>query len=173
MEKALFAGGCFWCMVQPFETMQGIEKVVSGYTGGHVLNPTYEQVKAQETGHTEAVLIHYDETVLSYEDLLEIYWQQTDPTDAMGQFMDRGESYRPVIFYYNEDQKIKAEASKQNLQESKAYDKPIVTTIEKAETFYPAEEEHQQFYKKNPAAYAREKEQRKKWAKAHSQEVGG
>lgn len=171
MEKALFAGGCFWCMVQPFETMNGIDKVVSGYTGGHVPNPTYEQVKAQETGHTEAVLVHFDETVLSYEDLLTIYWQQTDPTDAMGQFMDRGESYRPVIFYYNEDQRVKAEGSKTRLQASNNYDKPIVTTIEEAEAFYPAEEEHQQFYKKNPAAYAREKAQRKQWAESHSQEV--
>ena len=171
MEKALFAGGCFWCMVQPFETMNGIQKVVSGYTGGHVPNPTYEQVKAQETGHTEAVLIHYDERVFSYEELLEIYWQQTDPTDAMGQFMDRGDSYRPVIFYYDEDQKAKAEASKKQLQDSNNYDKPIVVTIEKAGAFYPAEEEHQQFYKKNPAVYAREKEQRRQWAESHSQEV--
>ncbi|SFC63997.1 peptide-methionine (S)-S-oxide reductase [Alkalibacterium subtropicum] len=171
MEKALFAGGCFWCMVQPFETMTGINKVVSGYTGGHVPNPTYEQVKAQDTGHTEAVLVHYDEKVLSYDELLTIYWQQTDPTDAMGQFMDRGESYRPVIFYYNEDQRVKAVASKKQLQASNYYDKPIVTTIEKAGAFYPAEEEHQQFYKKNPAAYAREKEQRRQWADSHSQEV--
>ncbi|SEM04644.1 peptide-methionine (S)-S-oxide reductase [Alkalibacterium putridalgicola] len=171
MEKALFAGGCFWCMVQPFETMKGISKVVSGYTGGHVLNPTYEQVKAQETGHTEAVMVHYDEEELSYEDLLTIYWQQTDPTDAMGQFMDRGESYRPVIFYFNEAQRVKAEASRTQLQTSNDYDKPIVTTIEKAGPFYPAEEEHQQFYKKNPAAYAREQEQRRQWAESHPQEV--
>ena len=159
-------------MVQPFETMKGIEKVVSGYTGGHVPDPTYEQVKAQNTGHTEAVLIHYDESMFSYDDLLTIYWQQTDPTDAMGQFMDRGESYRPVIYYYNDEQKAKAEASKLQLQESNHYDKPIVTTIEKAGEFYPAEEEHQQFYKKNPAAYAREKAQRKQWAETHLQEVG-
>jgi len=158
-------------MVQPFETMNGIQKVVSGYTGGHVPNPTYEQVKAQETGHTEAVLIIYDERVFSYEELLEIYWQQTDPTDAMGQFMDRGDSYRPVIFYYDEDQKAKAEASKKQLQDSNNYDKPSVVTIEKAGAFYPAEEEHQQFYKKNPAVYAREKEQRRQWAESHSQEV--
>lgn len=163
MEKALFAGGCFWCMVQPFEEMGGIKSVVSGYTGGHIANPTYEQVKTQETGHTEAVLIEYDEAVLSYKELLEIYWQQTDPTDAMGQFMDRGDSYRPVIFYYNEDQRVNALASKKELENSGKYTKPIVTQIEGASDFYPAEEEHQQFYKKNPEAYASEKEQRKEW----------
>ena len=171
MEKALFAGGCFWCMVQPFETMDGIKQVVSGYTGGHVPNPTYEQVKDQQTGHTEAVLVHYDETKLSYDDLLTIYWNQTDPTDAMGQFMDRGESYRPVIFYYNDSQKEKALVSREVLQSSRQYDKPIVTTIEAAGPFYPAEEEHQQFYKKNPALYAREKKQRREWAESQAQEV--
>lgn len=171
MEKALFAGGCFWCMVQPFETMDGINQVVSGYTGGHIPNPTYEQVKLQQTGHTEAVLVHYDETKLSYDDLLTIYWNQTDPTDAMGQFMDRGESYRPVIFYYNDSQKEKALVSREVLQSSRQYDKPIVTTIEAAGPFYPAEEEHQQFYKKNPALYAREKKQRREWAESHAQEV--
>lgn len=158
-------------MVQPFETMNGIEKVVSGYTGGHVPHPTYEQVKAQKTGHTEAVLVHFDESVLSYEDLLTIYWHQTDPTDAMGQFMDRGESYRPVIFYYNDEQRVKAEASKKELQASNQYDKPIVTTIEAAGPFYDAEEEHQEFYKKNPALYAKEKEQRRQWAEKSIQEV--
>lgn len=171
MEKALFAGGCFWCMVQPFETMDGINQVVSGYTGGHIPNPTYEQVKLQQTGHTEAVLVHYDETKLSYDDLLTIYWNQTDPTDAMGQFMDRGESYRPVIFYYNDSQKEKALVSREVLQSSRQYDKPIVTTIEAAGPFYSAEEEHQQFYKKNPALYAREKKQRREWAESHAQEV--
>ena len=171
MKKALFAGGCFWCMVQPFETMNGIEKVISGYTGGHVPDPTYEQVKSQSTGHTEAVMIHYDESVLTYDDLLAIYWQQTDPTDAMGQFMDRGASYRPVIFYYNDEEKNKAVASRKALQESGHYDQPIVTTVEEAGPFYPAEEEHQQFYKKNPAVYAREKEQRRQWAETHFQEV--
>ncbi|MDN6293661.1 MAG: peptide-methionine (S)-S-oxide reductase MsrA [Alkalibacterium gilvum] len=164
MEKAIFAGGCFWCMVQPFETMSGIEKVVSGYTGGHVENPTYEEVKSQKTGHTEAVLIHFDEKKLSYEELLTIYWQQTDPTDAMGQFMDRGDSYRPVIFYNDDEQKKKAIISRMELQNSNHYSKPIVTTIEKAGPFYPAEEEHQQFHIKNPDAYAKEKEQRRQWA---------
>lgn len=170
MEKALFAGGCFWCMVQPFEEMEGIEKVTSGYTGGHVSHPTYEQVKSQKTGHTEAVLIEYDETKLSYDDLLTIYWQQTDPTDAMGQFMDRGDSYRPVIFYYNEHQRLSAQKSKKKLEESGRYSQPIVTQIEEAMPFYPAEEEHQQFYKKNPEAYAAEKEQRRQWVAQKEQE---
>lgn len=168
MEKALFAGGCFWCMVQPFEEMQGIELVLSGYTGGHVENPTYEQVKAQETGHTEAVLITYDEQQVTFQELLDIYWGLTDPTDAMGQFMDRGESYRPVIFYYNDEQRELALKSKELLEKSGRYDKPIVTTIEKAGAFYAAEEEHQEFYKKNPRAYAAEKLQRQQWLEAQS-----
>ncbi|EXJ22604.1 Peptide methionine sulfoxide reductase MsrA [Alkalibacterium sp. AK22] len=164
MSKALFAGGCFWCMVEPFEEMDGIQKVISGYTGGHVPNPTYEQVKTQTTGHTEAVYIEYDESKVRFEDLLELYWQQTDPTDAMGQFMDRGESYRPVIFYYDNEQKEKAVRSKHLLEDSGRYTESIVTTIEPANRFYPAEEEHQQFYKKNPRRYAEEKQQRKAWA---------
>ncbi len=111
-EKAVFAGGCFWCMVQPFEDQPGIKKVLSGYTGGHVANPTYEQVSSHTTGHTEAVEITYDPDVVSYDKLVEIYWQQTDPTDAMGQFQDRGDNYRPVIFVNNDEQRQIAEASK-------------------------------------------------------------
>lgn len=164
MEKALLAGGCFWCMVQPFEEMDGIQNVESGYTGGHVENPTYEEVKSQKTGHTEAVLVEFDETRVSFDDLLEMYWQQTDPTDAMGQFMDRGDSYRPVIFYYNEAQEKAARASKRRLEDSGKYKEPIVTDIEPAQTFYRAEDEHQQFYKKNPRLYAEEKRQRQEWA---------
>ena len=98
-ETAIFAGGCFWCMVEPFDTYPGIEKVESGYTGGHVENPTYEQVKTGTTGHTEAVRITFDPTKVSYEQLVEIYWHQTDPTDAMGQFQDRGDNYRPCLLY--------------------------------------------------------------------------
>lgn len=149
MEKALFAGGCFWCMVEPFDTQPGIESVVSGYAGGHVKNPTYEQVKSQTTGHTEVVEITFNPEKMSFEKLVEIYWQVTDPTDASGQFMDRGDSYRPVIYYYSENQKRIAEFSKKNLEESGRYKEPIVVTIEKAPTFWPAEEEHQDFYKKN------------------------
>lgn len=171
MEKALLAGGCFWCMVQPFEEMKGILNVVSGYTGGHVKNPTYEQVKSQETGHTEAVYIEYDETLVTFDDLLELYWQQTDPTDAMGQFMDRGDSYRPVIFYYNDGQKQSAVSSKAALEDSRKLLKEVVTQIEPAKAFYPAEEEHQQFYKKNPRLYAKEKQQRREWAENKEQAV--
>lgn len=173
MEKALFAGGCFWCMVQPFEEMNGIEKVVSGYTGGHTENPTYEEVKSQKTGHTEAVLIHYDNSKITYDELLEIYWNQTDPTDAMGQFMDRGDSYRPVIFYYDTQQKESAVKSKKLLEESERFDKPIVTLIEEAQAFYPAEEEHQEFYKKNPRAYKKEKEGRIQWIESNKEEATG
>ncbi len=154
MERAIFAGGCFWCMVQPFEEMDGILSVRSGYTGGHVENPTYEQVCAHITGHTEAVEIIFDEEKISYVDLVELYWVQTDPTDAFGQFEDRGDNYRPVIFYTNEKQKEIAEQSKENLQTSGRFDSPILTTIEKAQPFYEAEAYHQGFYKKNPERYA-------------------
>lgn len=155
MERAIFAGGCFWCMVQPFDETPGIYSVVSGYTGGHVANPTYEQVCTHTTGHTEAVEILFDPEKLSYQDLVEIYWTQTDPTDAFGQFQDRGDNYRPVIFYTTEAQKEVAEASKAALQASGRFSDPIVTTIEPAQTFYPAEDYHQDYYKKNPTNFAR------------------
>lgn len=154
-EIATFAGGCFWCMVQPFEEMPGIKKVIVGYTGGHKEKPTYEEVCSGNTGHTEAVQITFDNEILPYEQLLNIYWQQTDPTDAMGQFVDRGDSYRPEIFYHSEGQRELAEESKGKLQDSRRFDKPIVTKITKASKFYPAEEYHQSFYKKNPAHYSR------------------
>lgn len=153
LEKATFAGGCFWCMVKPFDSIPGIEKVVSGYTGGHTVNPTYEQVCSGTTGHTEAVQITYDPAIFPYEDLVEVYWQQTDPTDSSGQFVDRGDSYRPVIFYHNEAQKEIAEKSKEALAASGRFKNEIVTKIEPAVPFYPAEDYHQDFYKKNPAHY--------------------
>lgn len=156
LETAIFAGGCFWCMVKPFDTYPGIHKVISGYTGGHVPNPTYEQVCQQNTGHTEAVLIEFDPTIVSYEKLVEIYWNQTDPTDAMGQFQDRGESYRPVIFVKDEKQRQIAEKSRTALANSGRFDKPIVTQIEDAQPFYPAEGYHQDFYKKDPKRFALE-----------------
>ncbi|MGC6767707.1 peptide-methionine (S)-S-oxide reductase MsrA [Enterococcus sp. LJL128] len=159
-EKAIFAGGCFWCMIQPFDQQPGIYSVTSGYTGGHVVNPTYEQVKNHTTGHTEAVEILFDPEIISYAELVEIYWQQTDPTDALGQFEDRGDNYRPVIFYGNEEQRQIAEKSKERLQNSGRFTKPIVTTIEPAETFYPAEDYHQDFYKKEPERYERSHERR-------------
>jgi peptide-methionine (S)-S-oxide reductase len=150
IETAIFAGGCFWCMTKPFDQMPGIISVRSGYTGGDVENPTYEQVKSGTTGHTEAVKIVFDKTIISYEELLEIYWHQTDPTDAAGQFQDRGSNYRPVIFVKNETQRQAAELSLKNLIASERFKKPIVTRIESACPFYEAEEEHQQFYKKDP-----------------------
>lgn len=153
LEKATFAGGCFWCMVKPFDQYPGVESVVSGYTGGHKENPTYEEVCTNLTGHTEAVLITFDPAIMKYETLLQLFWQQIDPTDAGGQFYDRGSSYRTEIFVHNEEQRRLAEESKLELEESKKFSDPIVTPITKASTFYPAEEYHQDFYKKNPARY--------------------
>ncbi len=158
-EIATFAGGCFWCMVKPFDEWEGIKSVISGYTGGHVENPSYEQVKTGKTGHYEAVQIIYDPKVISYETILSVYWQQIDPTDPGGQFHDRGSQYRTAIFYHNEEQKKLAEQSKKELEKSRKFTKPIVTEILPATTFYPAEEEHQYFYKKNPRAYKEEREQ--------------
>ncbi|RST72955.1 peptide-methionine (S)-S-oxide reductase [Siminovitchia acidinfaciens] len=152
-ELATFAGGCFWCMVKPFDEMPGIKKVVSGYTGGSTENPTYEQVCSGLTGHTEAVQITFDPSIISYGELLEIYWMQIDPTDAGGQFYDRGDSYRPAIFYHNEEQRVLAEESKQKLDESKKFADTIAVSIEPAKPFYEAEEYHQQFYQKNPERY--------------------
>lgn len=154
LDTAIFAGGCFWCMVQPFDTLPGIESVVAGYTGGHVAFPTYEEVKSGKTGHTEAVKITFDPSLMSYEQLLGYYWQVTDPTDAMGQFQDRGDNYRPVIFYNSPAQKATAEKSKAELAASGRFDQPIVTKIESP--FYVAEDYHQEFYKKNPERYAQE-----------------
>ena len=159
IEKATFAGGCFWCMVKPFDTWDGIHKVTSGYMGGHIENPTYEQVKKGDSGHLEVVEIQYDSSIFPYEKLLEIYWQQIDPTDAGGQFQDRGESYSTAIFVYNENQRELAEKSKQQLAESGKFSKPIVTTIRDAKAFYIAEDYHQDFYKKSPDHYKEDRAQ--------------
>ncbi len=153
-DTAIFAGGCFWCMVQPFDELPGIHSVLSGYTGGHVPNPTYEQVCSKTTGHTEAVEIIFDPEIISFKELVEIYWQQTDPTDAFGQFEDRGDNYRPVIFVENNEQEKIAKESKAQLQASGNFDSPIVTSIEKTQKFWPAEDYHQGFYRKNPEDYA-------------------
>jgi len=153
LEKATFAGGCFWCMVKPFDKWNGVESVISGYSGGTVENPTYEQVKSGTTGHYEVVQITFDPDIISYETILNIYWQQIDPTDADGQFHDRGPSYRTAIFYHNETQKRIAELSKESLAKSGRFKKPIVTPIIEASPFYPAEDYHQDFYKKNPEEY--------------------
>lgn len=154
-EKAIFAGGCFWCMVKPFDQWDGVESVISGYTGGHTENPTYRQVTTGMTGHTEAVEITFDPEKISYDKLLEIYWNSMDPTDANGQFGDRGSSYRPVIYYTTEEQQQLAEASKKRLDESGRFSTPIVVPIEPAEPFYEAEEYHQDFYMKEPDHYNR------------------
>lgn len=166
-ETAIFAGGCFWCMVQPFDSLPGIEKVRSGYTGGHTENPTYEEVSSHTTGHTEAVKIWFDPAQLSYAELVEIYWEQTDPTDAMGQFQDRGDNYRPVIFVADDTQRAIAEKSKAALTASGRFDAPIVTTIEDAQPFYEAEEYHQDFYKKDPAREAMVMASRVAFQKTH------
>lgn len=154
-EIATFAGGCFWCMVQPFDSLPGIEKVVSGYTGGHTENPSYQEVSRGNTGHTEVVQITFNPEVMPYEELVEIYWRQTDPTDAMGQFVDRGDVYRPVIFYHNDLQKEIADKSKAALEASGRFSDTIVTQIEPAQTFYEAEDYHQDFYRKNEEHYQR------------------
>jgi len=153
LELATFAGGCFWCMVKPFDQMPGVIRVVSGYTGGHKPNPTYEEVCSETTGHAEAVQITFDPEILPYRKLLDIFWKQIDPTDPGGQFYDRGSSYRTAIFYHTEEQKAEAERSKEELAASGRFDKPIVTEIVPAGPFYPAEDYHQDYYKKNPFRY--------------------
>lgn len=155
MEKATFAGGCFWCMVKPFDSYDGIEKVVSGYTGGTVPNPTYEQVCSNATGHYEAIQITFEPSKFSYDQLLEIFWLNIDPTDEEGQFFDKGSSYQTAIFYHTEEQREKAEQSKEALDASGRFPKKIATKILPASEFYEAEEYHQDYYKKNPTHYNR------------------
>ncbi len=152
VQTALFAGGCFWCMEKPFEKLDGVASVVSGYAGGTTVNPTYKNYG--QGGHVEVVQISYDSTKVSYDELLNVYWRQVDPTDAGGQFVDRGHSYTTAIFYYGEQQKLQAEASKQALAASGRFEKPVITPIASAPTFYPAEEYHQDYYQKNPIRYA-------------------
>lgn len=169
-ERAIFAGGCFWCMVQPFEELPGILSVLSGYTGGTTQNPTYEDVLTHQTGHTEAVEIIFDNSIVSYGELVELYWTLTDPTDDFGQFQDRGDNYRPVIFYDNAEQQQIATESKAQLQASGRFDFPIVVAIEPSQTFWSAESYHQGFYKTNPVRYAQSSQLRhdflaKQWGK--------
>ncbi len=152
-KLATFSGGCFWCMVKPFDKYEGVLKVVSGYTGGHVENPTYEQVCSDTTGHIEAVQITYEDSIISYKELLDIFWKQIDPTDENGQFNDRGHKYKTAIFYHDEEQKNIAEKSKNDLENSNKFGKKIVTEIIPATTFYKAEQYHQDYYKKNPIHY--------------------
>lgn len=163
INVAYFAGGCFWCMVQPFDTNEGIEKVTSGYMGGHTKHPTYEEVKTGKTGHYEAVRIEYDVALFSYNKLLEIFFSVIDPTDAGGQFQDRGSLYQTAIFYTNEDQKALAEAYIDSLQHTINHDKAIATKVLPASEFYEAEAYHQDFYKKNPERYQQEKADRARY----------
>ena len=151
LQKATFAGGCFWCMEKPFEKVEGVLSVTSGYTGGKSENPTYDNYGAG--GHIEAVEITYDPGKVSYEQLLDVFWRQIDPTDAGGQFADRGKEYSTAVFYHDAGQKKLAEISKQNLGNEKIFAKPIVTPILPAMTFYPAEDYHQDYYKNNPLRY--------------------
>lgn len=148
-----FAGGCFWCMEAPFEKLKGVTKVTSGYTGGKEKSPTYNEVSYGRTSHVEAVQVEYDPSEIGYEYLLEVFWRQIDPTDDGGQFADRGNQYRTAIFVDNENERKLAEASRDKLQKSGVFKKPIVTQIRSAGAFYPAEEYHQDFYKKNPSHY--------------------
>ncbi len=150
---ATFAGGCFWCIESDLEKVYGVKKVISGYTGGKEENPTYEAVSSGKTGHFEAVQVYYNPNQASYEKLLEIFWRHIDPTDPDGQFVDRGPQYRTAIFYHDEKQKKAAEKSKQALEKSGKFSKPIATRILKSGKFYPAEEYHQNFYKKSPGRY--------------------
>lgn len=153
LQRATFAGGCFWCVEADFEKLAGVEKVISGYAGGDEKNPTYQEVSSGRTGHTEAVEVRYDPSQISYEELLDTFWKQIDPTDAGGQFVDRGPQYRAAIFYHDEEQKRQAEESKEALDKSGRFEKPIVTEIVKLDGFYTAEEYHQDYYKKAPTRY--------------------
>ncbi|PRO66918.1 peptide-methionine (S)-S-oxide reductase MsrA [Alkalicoccus urumqiensis] len=158
-KTAIFAGGCFWCMVKPFDEQPGIRGIVSGYTGGTEEDAVYERVKTGTTNHREAVEIVYEPDVFPYEKLLELYWQQVDPTDDGGQFFDRGPQYRTAVFYQDEEQRQLAAASREALDKNGPFHEPVVTEILPARPFYPAEEHHQKFYKKNPDAYQKEREE--------------
>jgi peptide methionine sulfoxide reductase msrA/msrB len=172
VEKAIFAGGCFWCMLPPFQKLDGVQDVVAGYTGGQAENPDYESVSSGKTGHYEAVEVLYDPSKVSYKRLLDAFWQNIDPTDENGQFVDRGTQYRTAVFYLNEEQRREAERSREELGKSGKFDKPIMTGILKAGKFYKAEQYHQDYPAKNPSMYKFYKERsgrdqflEKKWKK--------
>jgi peptide-methionine (S)-S-oxide reductase len=150
---ATFAGGCFWCMEPPYDKLDGVLSTISGYIGGNVENPTYDQVSAGGTGHTEAVKVSYDPDKVSYEKLLEVYWPNVDPTVKDHQFCDQGSQYRPEIFVHDEEQRRAATASRERIEKTKPFDEPIVVDITDAPTFWPAEEYHQNYYEKNPLKY--------------------
>lgn len=151
--RAVFAGGCFWCMEEVFEKVEGVVSVTSGYMGGQKTNPTYEEVSAGGTGHAESVEVVYDPAKVSYQKLLDHFWKNVDPVTPNAQFCDHGTQYRAAIFYSNDEEKRQVEASKQAIEQSKRFKEPIVTQIVMASKFYPAEDYHQDFYKKNPAKY--------------------
>lgn len=153
LEKATFAGGCFWCMEPPFEKLKGVVSVVAGYTGGTTENPTYQDVSSGKTGHAEAVEVTYDPSQITYDQLLDVFWRNIDPTAKNQQFVDVGSQYRTAVFYHNDKQKQLAEESKNKLAASGKFKKPIVTEIVPAGKFYPAEEYHQDYYKKNSSRY--------------------
>ncbi len=153
LRRATLAGGCFWCTEADFEKLPGVVKVISGYTGGNKENPTYEEVSSGRTGHVEAVQVYYDPKKMTYEELLDYFWKHIDPTDANGQFVDRGFQYRSVIFYHDEEQKRLAEKSKEALSKSKKFNKPIATEIVKFTKFYEAEDYHQDYYKTHSLKY--------------------
>ncbi|CAM4152242.1 peptide-methionine (S)-S-oxide reductase MsrA [Lacicoccus alkaliphilus] len=153
MAKATLGGGCFWCLVKPFDQWDGINSVISGYSNGEVENPTYAQVSTGTTGHIEVVQIDFDEDVISYEEVLEIFFKTFDPTDTGGQFGDRGSQYMPAVLYHDEPQKETAERVIEALDSSNVFDKPINTPVLPFKSFYEAEEEHQDFYKKNRGHY--------------------
>jgi len=148
LKEATFAGGCFWCSEYTFEKVEGVVEVVNGYTGGDVENPTYEQVSSGNTGHYEAIRVYYDPEKVNFKELIDVYWKHIDPTDPYGQFADKGSQYKTAVFYHNEEQKRIAEKSKKELDESGKFDEPIVTEILPLINFYPAEEYHQDYYKK-------------------------
>ena len=172
VEEAIFAGGCFWCVESDFDKVNGVVDTISGYTGGTVPNPTYKQVSKETTGHYEAVKVIYDPNVVSYSELVEYFWRHVDPTDAGGQFCDRGQSYATAIFAKPGEERVIAEASKAALEDSGVLADPVVTPILDADTFWRAEEYHQDYYKKNPFRYnyyrrgcGRDKRVEEVWAK--------
>ena len=151
IKKAYFAGGCFWCMEESFDKVKGVLKSVSGYSGGHLKNPTYRDVIYKDTGHVEAIEVSYDSTVVSYDDLLKVFWKNIDPFDRLGQFCDKGKSYRSVAFYLNKDQKNKIRNSVDQIE--KKFNSQVVTLTWQFEKFYPAEDYHQNYYQKNFVRY--------------------
>ena len=153
LEKATFAGGCFWCIESAFDELEGVKEAVSGYTGGRTKNPTYVEVCSGKTGHYEAVQVTFASKEITYKELVDVFYQQIDPTDPTGQFTDKGTQYKTAIFYHNDEQKKIAEESKEALENSGKFDKPIVTEIKEASAFYPAEDYHQDYYKTCPIRY--------------------